>query len=144
MTTPPAPAGWYPDGTVLRYWDGRMWTSHTAPLAPPAYAGPVDAPVDGPVAAPVAGPVVAPVSAPVGQRNPWTRKRVLLPAAALALLTLFGVLGSIGGAASTSTTSTSDPVALSGGAPAADPGAPAQAAAEKAAAEKAAADEAAA
>jgi Domain of unknown function (DUF4352)/Protein of unknown function (DUF2510) len=27
--------GWYPQGTVNRYWDGQQWTEHTAPLAPP-------------------------------------------------------------------------------------------------------------
>jgi uncharacterized protein DUF2510 len=33
---PVAPAGWFPDpsGTgTQRYWDGRQWTEHTAPLA---------------------------------------------------------------------------------------------------------------
>jgi hypothetical protein len=29
-----APAGWYPNGDVLRYWDGKAWTEHTAPLQP--------------------------------------------------------------------------------------------------------------
>ena len=34
-TTPPA--GWYDDGRgVQRYWDGTLWTEHTAPLAPAA------------------------------------------------------------------------------------------------------------
>jgi hypothetical protein len=27
-----APAGWYPNGEVLRYWDGKAWTEHTVPL----------------------------------------------------------------------------------------------------------------
>jgi hypothetical protein len=31
-----SPAGWYPDADVLRWWDGRAWTGHTTPLAPPA------------------------------------------------------------------------------------------------------------
>lgn len=32
-----APAGWYADHAagVQRWWDGRAWTSHTAPLSPP-------------------------------------------------------------------------------------------------------------
>lgn len=31
---PPAgvPAGWYPRGDVQEYWDGTIWTGHTAPL----------------------------------------------------------------------------------------------------------------
>src|SRR5690349_23884053 len=34
MTTPPTPAGWYPDpdGTGgQRYWDGAAWTEHRSP-----------------------------------------------------------------------------------------------------------------
>ena len=29
-TPPPPPAGWYPDpeGTDLRWWDGKLWTDH--------------------------------------------------------------------------------------------------------------------
>lgn len=31
---PHAAPGWYPvDGTTQRYWDGRAWTNHVAPLA---------------------------------------------------------------------------------------------------------------
>lgn len=26
------PSGWYPQGTVYRYWDGSGWTEHTAPI----------------------------------------------------------------------------------------------------------------
>jgi Domain of unknown function (DUF4352)/Protein of unknown function (DUF2510) len=39
MTTPPTPAGWYPDIEVpggLRYWDGTSWTEHRTPPAAPA------------------------------------------------------------------------------------------------------------
>jgi len=43
MTTPPTPAGWYPDperAGHLRYWDGAAWTEHFSPVqeppAPPA------------------------------------------------------------------------------------------------------------
>lgn len=35
---PSVPAGWYPDpqgAQVQRYWDGSVWTDHTAPLTPP-------------------------------------------------------------------------------------------------------------
>ncbi|MEC5180524.1 DUF2510 domain-containing protein [Arthrobacter sp. CG_A4] len=28
------PADWYPQGDIQRYWDGAVWTDHTAPLAP--------------------------------------------------------------------------------------------------------------
>ena len=34
MTTPPTPAGWYPDpeqAGQLRYWDGGRWTEHRSP-----------------------------------------------------------------------------------------------------------------
>src|SRR3981081_2553752 len=34
MTTPPTPAGWYPDpdgSGGQRYWDGSAWTEHQAP-----------------------------------------------------------------------------------------------------------------
>jgi hypothetical protein len=37
MTTPPTPAGWYPDpdgSGGQRYWDGSGWTEHRAPAAP--------------------------------------------------------------------------------------------------------------
>lgn len=41
---PPTPPGWYPNGDVLRWWDGSSWTEHTAPLGPPAAAAPQVAP----------------------------------------------------------------------------------------------------
>lgn len=48
MTTPPTPAGWYPDpdGTGgQRYWDGTAWTEHQAPTQqPPAPAPPAEEP----------------------------------------------------------------------------------------------------
>jgi Protein of unknown function (DUF2510)/Domain of unknown function (DUF4352) len=43
MTTPPTPAGWYPDpdgSGGQRYWDGSIWTEHRAPaVAAPEPAG---------------------------------------------------------------------------------------------------------
>jgi hypothetical protein len=39
MTTPPTPAGWYPDpegSGGQRYWDGSTWTEHQSPAAPAA------------------------------------------------------------------------------------------------------------
>lgn len=41
MTTPPTPAGWYPDpdgSGGQRYWDGSVWTEHRSPAPPPAPA----------------------------------------------------------------------------------------------------------
>lgn len=38
MTTPPTPAGWYPDpeqAGQLRYWDGITWTEHRSPVQEP-------------------------------------------------------------------------------------------------------------
>jgi hypothetical protein len=38
-TRPAVPAGWYPHGPELRYWDGSAWTEHRAPAQaaqPPA------------------------------------------------------------------------------------------------------------
>jgi outer membrane biosynthesis protein TonB len=37
VTTPPTPAGWYPDpdgSGGQRYWDGSVWTEHRSPAAP--------------------------------------------------------------------------------------------------------------
>ena len=33
MVSVVAPAGWYPQGNLQRYWDGTSWTEHTAPVA---------------------------------------------------------------------------------------------------------------
>ena len=44
VTTPPTPAGWYPDpdgSGGQRYWDGSAWTEHRAP-ATPEPAAPAD------------------------------------------------------------------------------------------------------
>ncbi|MGV0789862.1 DUF2510 domain-containing protein [Mycolicibacterium sp. XJ2] len=46
MTTPPSPAGWYPDpdGAIgQRYWDGSTWTEHRSP-------GPTSQPAEPPSA----------------------------------------------------------------------------------------------
>ena len=45
MTTPPTPAGWYPDPESeggLRYWDGSSWTEHRSPAHPPAEPEPAE------------------------------------------------------------------------------------------------------
>ena len=39
-STSTTPAGWYPQGEQLRYWDGTAWTEHTAPLQPRAPVAP--------------------------------------------------------------------------------------------------------
>jgi hypothetical protein len=65
-------AGWYPDpsGTPrLRYFDGHAWTEHYAALAPAAWAPPQTS------------------NAPIERqkRGSWKRKRVLIPAAVIAI-----------------------------------------------------------
>jgi hypothetical protein len=43
MTTPPTPAGWYPDpdgSGGQRYWDGSGWTEHRSPATPEPAAEP--------------------------------------------------------------------------------------------------------
>lgn len=42
MSGQPMPPGWYPDNqnqALVRFWDGRQWTSQTAPARPPAPMG---------------------------------------------------------------------------------------------------------
>lgn len=64
MTTPPLPAGWYPDPEQhngLRYWDGVTWTEHRAPAqSAPAHTSPAHAaperPEQPPTPAEPAGP----------------------------------------------------------------------------------------
>ncbi len=55
MTTPPTPAGWYPDpgqSGGRRYWDGARWTEHLTPAQPPpSYAAPAP-PADQPKSPP--------------------------------------------------------------------------------------------
>lgn len=51
MTTPPTPAGWYPDpdgSGGQRYWDGNLWTEHRYPAAPPPAPPPAPAEPVGP------------------------------------------------------------------------------------------------
>ena len=43
MSDAQPPAGWYPDGDHLRYWDGDAWTDHRQPL-PVQQPGPVAVP----------------------------------------------------------------------------------------------------
>jgi hypothetical protein len=54
MTTPPTPAGWYPDpeqAGQLRYYDGAAWTEHRSPIQPPV-APPTPPPAPEPPSAP--------------------------------------------------------------------------------------------
>ena len=72
-----SPAGWYPqaDGRQ-RYWDGQQWTEQFAPGQ------------DGP--APMGQPAAAKVGEP--KRAWYTKKRVLIPSALIALFVLIGAL----------------------------------------------------
>ncbi len=59
MTTPPTPAGWYPDpdgSGGQRYWDGLSWTEHRYPAPTPPAPAPAEpvAPVEPVAPAPVA------------------------------------------------------------------------------------------
>jgi Domain of unknown function (DUF4352)/Protein of unknown function (DUF2510) len=57
MTTPPTPAGWYPDPEhpgSQRYWDGSVWTEHRTAEPPPAVEPP---PAPEPAEPPPAEPV---------------------------------------------------------------------------------------
>ena len=87
-----SPAGWYPqaDGRQ-RYWDGQQWTEQFAPGQ------------DGP--APTEQPAVAAVGE---QKRAWyTKKRVLIPSA---LIALFAIVGALSGGGD-DTTKTIVPVA---------------------------------
>lgn len=59
------PPGWYPDQSdagLLRYWDGRGWTEHTAPAIPPA-PGPGTTPAAVEPLSPAAPAYIAPTPA---------------------------------------------------------------------------------
>lgn len=62
MSIPPPPA-WYPDPSdpdTLRWWDGRQWTPHTAPLSdPPMIAATLTSAASTPQQTPPAAPVIA-------------------------------------------------------------------------------------
>ena len=67
MTTPPTPAGWYPDTEVpggLRYWDGISWTEHRTPPAAPAV------------------PAASPVAEAMPLQHPEPKTQTLHPGAA--------------------------------------------------------------
>ncbi|PPF86257.1 hypothetical protein C5B96_04925 [Subtercola sp. Z020] len=87
---PQVPAGWYADATDasrIRYWDGRAWTEHTAPV--PGGAAPV------PGAAPLPGGAAPlPVAEAAARRgvpaSTWIVGGVLLVVLLIALITGFG------------------------------------------------------
>lgn len=68
MTTPPTPAGWYPDpdgSGGQRYWDGFAWTEHRAPAAAPP--------------PPVAPPPLAPPPPPAEPSGSGEEQTVVVP-----------------------------------------------------------------
>lgn len=89
MTEPyRAPAGWYPQGDVYRYWNGSTWTSDTAPITAPL-SEPVDGAAPGPTRQPSPSYDHLPVAPPVQQSYPQPLGMVhtpsgLVPAVAVA------------------------------------------------------------
>lgn len=75
-STPRTPAGWYPDSTpdMERYWDGTEWShDQVRPVAPHTQSVSVTPPA----------------------KRPWyKRKRIIIPAAVIAAIVLFGSIGS--------------------------------------------------
>lgn len=71
---PSTPPGWYPDGndaTIVRYWDGTVWTEQTQPAI---------------VTQPGATPSTAPAAVATGvkPKRPWyKRKAIIIPAAVI-------------------------------------------------------------
>jgi hypothetical protein len=83
MSNPP---GWYPDhsdASRLRYWDGNVWTEHTAP-AGPSPAGPA---------------MASPMQRAPGQRGNWFVRHKIL-SGVLALVLLLIIAGAVGGGGS--------------------------------------------
>lgn len=77
-----AAPGWYPtpDGHQ-RYWDGRQWTEHVAPLATPH---------------PDAAAQRDPRSSSQPDKRPWyVKKRFIIPMAAFGVLFFLSILGSL-------------------------------------------------
>jgi hypothetical protein len=77
MTTPPTPAGWYPDTEVpggLRYWDGIGWTEHrtppAAPVEPPATEVPASEQPTSIVSLPDQPTTVSPLQPASGRAHP--------------------------------------------------------------------------
>jgi hypothetical protein len=108
---PVIPPGWYPDyhdATIQRWWDGRGWTAHTAPLAGAAApeaagtAGVVAEPAvavavaAAPAAAPSAANRVAPVA---GEKNTIATRALIMSIISLFInpLFVFSILGLVFG-----------------------------------------------
>ncbi len=73
MTTPPTPAGWYPDpeqAGQLRYWDGAAWTEHRSPAQEPSAKSATPAPSDQTGAHRAADSEPAPAQASEPEREP--------------------------------------------------------------------------
>jgi len=76
IPTPPVPAGWYPDASnaaLQRYWDGSVWTDHTAPAGAAAPASAASSPMT-------------------------TRTKLIIGGAAVAAVLLIGGIASANGA----------------------------------------------
>ena len=90
-TTPPP--GWYPNGPVLRWWDGTAWTDRTAPLPDAAPAG-TSVPGDTP-----------PAETPA--RKPWYLRWWALALGALVVLIV--LVAALGGGDDPTATTTDEP-----------------------------------
>lgn len=82
------PAGWYPEGHGLRYWDGAAWTEHRAPASPSAPSisptessspsGRLSSPASPSQEVPDSATRAAAIADRLMTRDWWTRPRLLV------------------------------------------------------------------